>query len=338
MFVLQIGLANSKPCFELRTYVFSMMWGSLQELGEEVVSLTQHLEAFDALARDPPSRKRHRKDSSCQSNGTSEDVNATGNWSALAKDDTTHQSGQFTGGVDPHVMALLRVWLTFLSLSVASALAHYQFTALMVNGSSTGDWNHVRKTNQYTRVSTYGDPVKDVNSLDLRCNNTLVGLPSGTATIKAGDSLGFWSPTVVYHHGIYNLYMAKAPGNVSEWDGSGQVWFKVFEVPPIVIEGQPMKFPAQNTHGTEFIVPKSLPSGEYLVRIENVALHLATMEGPEFYVSCGQVKVTDGGDGTPGPLVAIPGVYSGEEPSFSVDVYSSNPKPFVMPGPPVWQG
>jgi hypothetical protein len=31
----------------------------------------------------------------------------------------------------------------------------------------------------------------------------------------------------------------------------------------------------------------------------------------QFYLACGQVNVTGGGSGTPGPLVAIPGVYTG---------------------------
>ena len=31
----------------------------------------------------------------------------------------------------------------------------------------------------------------------------------------------------------------------------------------------------------------------------------------QFYLSCGQINVTGGGSGKPGPLVAIPGVYTG---------------------------
>jgi len=31
----------------------------------------------------------------------------------------------------------------------------------------------------------------------------------------------------------------------------------------------------------------------------------------QFYISCGQVNVINGGNGSPGPLVAIPGVYTG---------------------------
>lgn len=77
-----------------------------------------------------------------------------------------------------------------------------------------------------------------------------------------------------------------------------------------------------------FVLPKSTPDGEYLVRVENLALHIATTDGreccpsfalspsscgrlAEFYVSCAQVKVVEGGEGTPGPLVSIPGMYNG---------------------------
>ena len=46
--------------------------------------------------------------------------------------------------------------------------------------------------------------------------------------------------------------------------------------------------------------------------MEAIALHVAsTYGGAQFYISCGQVEVTNGGSGTPGPLVAIPGVYTG---------------------------
>ena len=43
-----------------------------------------------------------------------------------------------------------------------------------------------------------------------------------------------------------------------------------------------------------------------------IALHVAsTYGGAQFYVGCAQVNVVGGGGGTPGPLVSIPGVYTG---------------------------
>jgi hypothetical protein len=50
----------------------------------------------------------------------------------------------------------------------------------------------------------------------------------------------------------------------------------------------------------------------YLFRIEHIALDQALNGGAEYYVACAQLNVTDGGNGTPGPLVEIPGVYTGQ--------------------------
>ena len=61
-----------------------------------------------------------------------------------------------------------------------------------------------------------------------------------------------------------------------------------------------------------FTIPKSLPSGQYLVRVEQISLHVAsTYGGAQFYIGCAQVNVVNGGSGSPGPLVSIPGVYTG---------------------------
>lgn len=46
--------------------------------------------------------------------------------------------------------------------------------------------------------------------------------------------------------------------------------------------------------------------------MENIAIHSASsFGGAQFYISCGQINVENGGNGTPGPLVAFPGAYTG---------------------------
>ncbi len=85
-----------------------------------------------------------------------------------------------------------------------------------------------------------------------------------------------------------------------------------------------------------FTVPKSLPSGNYLARIESIALHQAQSPGgAQFYLSCAQVKVTDGGSGKPAPLVAFPGAYKAGEPGL---IFSWQTTAYTPPGPPVWEG
>lgn len=79
-----------------------------------------------------------------------------------------------------------------------------------------------------------------------------------------------------------------------------------------------------NKASVSVTIPKNLPSGDYLLRIEHIALHTAsTVGGAQFYISCAQVKVTGGGSGTPGPLVSFPGVYTASDPGIKVNIYSA---------------
>ena len=181
-------------------------------------------------------------------------------------------------------------------------------------------------------------------------------------------------------------YMAKVPSGstAANWDGSGTVWFKIYEDGPIFgtqsltwpsngITPFPLHFTtspisqelaqlcktADNSLGdttVTFTIPKSTPSGDYLFRVEHIGLHVAqSVGGAQFYLSCGQITVTGGGSGTPGPLVAFPGAYSATDPGILIDIYypvvrfprscenglPSNmlqPTNYTCPGPAVWTG
>jgi hypothetical protein len=70
-------------------------------------------------------------------------------------------------------------------LFAGSAVAHYKFPALILDGQATPDFKYVRfNTNNI-------NPLLDLNSIDLRCNEG--GLASGTqtetATVQAGDTV-----------------------------------------------------------------------------------------------------------------------------------------------------
>ena len=87
-----------------------------------------------------------------------------------------------------------------------------------------------------------------------------------------------------------------------------------------------------------FKVPVETPSGDYLVRVESIALHQATAPGgAQFYLSCAQVHITGGGTGTPGPLVSIPGVYTSGGPGLIL-TQSTVPTSYSPPGPAAWAG
>ncbi|PBK67560.1 glycoside hydrolase family 61 protein [Armillaria solidipes] len=218
---------------------------------------------------------------------------------------------------------------------ISQATAHYTFPSLVVNGATTGAWVNVRKTNNYNTQS----PVTDVTSPDLRCYDSQTGATASTISVAAGSQLGIMSDGTMYHPGTVNVYMAEAPSDVNSFAGDGAVWFKVYQLPPVTNGGTSITFPSQNQAGVSFTIPKNLPSGQYLVRIEQIALHVAsTFGGAQFYISCGQIEVTGGGNGTPGPLVAIPGVYTGNEPGILLNIYYPVPATYTQPGPAVWSG
>lgn len=145
--------------------------------------------------------------------------------------------------------------------------------------------------------------------------------------------------------------MAKAPGDPSQWDAAGEVWFKINEWGPNfsggsiqwpqlgafspcrpLVRPNIMKNPTANRPegltSYEFNLPSGLPSGNYLVRIEHIGVHnAANYGGAQFFVACGQVTVTGGGTGSPSPLVAFPGEYKADHPG----IYFNNYFPAVSP-------
>ncbi|KAJ7917191.1 glycoside hydrolase [Mycena leptocephala] len=193
----------------------------------------------------------------------------------------------------------------------AKVSAHYTWPQLIVGGAATSTWQYVRQTNNWQDLN----PVTDVTLTDVRCYDSLESGTASTVSVAAGSTVGFTvvgNPSNLYHDGVVNVYMAKAPTgtDVASWDGSGNVWFKVFQIPAIA-DGITITFPATNLTQVTFPIPAQLPSGQYLIRIEHIALHVATtFAGAQFYISCAQVQVTNGGTGTPGPLVAFPGAYT----------------------------
>jgi hypothetical protein len=84
--------------------------------------------------------------------------------------------------------------------------------------------------------------------------------------VQAGGTVGFVAddPQGIYHAGVVNIYMAKAPGAAADFDGDGEVWFKVHEISAVTDGGSTITFPAEGVPSVEFTIPDATPSGEYL--------------------------------------------------------------------------
>jgi hypothetical protein len=183
-------------------------------------------------------------------------------------------------------------------------------------------------------------PVTDVSSNAIRCYELSPGTASQTYTVNAGDTIGFTAASSISHPGPLQFYMAKVPSDktAATFDGSGNVWFKVYSQGATFSGGQ-MTWASNGKQQVTFTLPKSLPTGEYLVRVEHIGLHSAgSAGGAQFYISCAQIKVNNGGSGSPGPLVSFPGAYKASDPGIQLNIYYPVPTSYTPPGPAVWQG
>ncbi|KAL5340207.1 glycoside hydrolase [Aspergillus crustosus] len=230
----------------------------------------------------------------------------------------------------------MKAVLFFTSASLAlTASAHYVFPALIQDGEATGDWQYVR---QWTGEYTNG-PVESVSGPDIRCNKDGDnGDATETLAITAGETIGFTVRSSISHPGPLLAYLAKAPGEAADFDGEGDVWFKIYEDEPDVSAGG-LVWPSDGATTVSIPIPASIPAGDYLLRVEHIALHSAGSEGgAQFYISCGQLSVTGGGNASPSPLVAFPGAYSPTDPGILINLYWPVPTGYTPPGPAVWSG
>jgi hypothetical protein len=182
-------------------------------------------------------------------------------------------------------------------------------------------------------------PVTDVTSDDIRCN--VGGLASGNttsvATVAAGSTVGFAADQAIFHPGPLQVYMSEATsGDVKTYDGSGE-WFKIYELSaeinstaiswedeylqnftfPIPAATRTYELPATSSYANSLIA-----AGQYLLRIEQIALHSASTEGgAQFYISCAQLDVTSSGTGTPSPTIDLPGGYNASDPGLLINIY-----------------
>lgn len=219
--------------------------------------------------------------------------------------------------------------------TLPGAFAHYFFPHFIANGNFTEYFEYVREDTQGFM------PLKNAyTSNDLRCNVGSQDFASQTGIYKvtAGDEIGFGTDfgAEILHPGPMQVYLSKAPGTVTEYDGSGD-WFKVYELGPTQFGSDGIQWGATGKTNFTFTLPEETPAGQYLVRIEHIGVHGASEFGvAEFFFNCAQIEVESDSTATPGPLVKIPGIYTGYEPGILFNMYSPSIVNYTMPGPAQW--
>ncbi|KAM3157204.1 putative endo-beta-1,4-glucanase D [Botrytis cinerea] len=211
--------------------------------------------------------------------------------------------------------------ITFVLLSVvATVRSHATFQELWINS--------VDQVGSCVRLPPTNSPITDLTSTDLRCNvGGTVGV-SGVCSVAAGGNV-----TVEMHqqpgdrscaneaiggahYGPVILYMSKV-SNAATDTGSGS-WFK-----------QTLN---ANCGKRSFTIPSTLAPGDYLLRAEVIALHVAgSVGGAQLYMSCFQLRVT--GSGSKNPTgVLFPGAYSATDPGILINIYQTINN-YTIPGP-----
>ncbi|PVF94638.1 glycoside hydrolase [Serendipita vermifera] len=225
--------------------------------------------------------------------------------------------------------------LSFLlsSLSLAgSAFGHAIFQELYVNGVSQGHTTGIR-------VPTYDGPITDVSSNDIICNggpNPLnQPLPKDVIPVSAGATLtAEWhhtldgynpsdgdDPISAGHKGPIMAYLAKVP-SATQTSVTGLAWFKIWE-DGLTSDGKwAVDRMIANKGKVSFQVPSCIPAGDYLLRVELIALHPASSyPGAQFYMECAQLRIGGGGSASPA-TVSFPGAYKGSDPGITINIYN----------------
>ncbi|KAK1754685.1 glycoside hydrolase [Echria macrotheca] len=225
--------------------------------------------------------------------------------------------------------------------------AHTIFQKVSVNGKDQGQLTGIRAPNN-------NNPIQDVTNQGMICGAS--GTKSNTVIkVASGDRIGaYWghviggaqmpndadNPIAKSHKGPVMAYLAKVD-NAASASLSGLKWFKIWQDtfdPSAKIWGVDNLI--KNQGWVYFSIPQCVKAGDYLLRVEVLALHSASKpNGAQFYQSCAQISVSGSGSFTPSETVTFPGAYKQSDPGISTSIYGlagqpdNGGKPYQAPGP-----
>ncbi|KIW02156.1 uncharacterized protein PV09_06640 [Verruconis gallopava] len=221
-----------------------------------------------------------------------------------------------------------------LSYVVATLLnavrAHYVFSKIKVNGIESEEYEVIRR-------NTNGEsPITDLEDPELRCNVGASNKVNGTKTVivESGSNITWVTETYIYHPGPLSVFMTRVD-NASTADGSTE-WFKILDIgPKFTKRGGDWRHIQQSEFNVT--VPPCLATGQYLMRIQHIAIHVPGGE-PQFHVACAQMMVIGTGVDMPPKayMVRIPEVFTRDHPGFNQNIFV-NFKEYLIPGGNVWK-
>lgn len=237
--------------------------------------------------------------------------------------------------------------ITVLSAIAATEVAaHATFQQLWVNGVDQGS--------TCARLPQSNSPISSVTSTDIRCNanpnkaaSKCAVTAGGTVTVEMHQQNGDRSCSNEAiggaHYGPVQVYLSKVDDASSNVGDGG--WFKIYSnawaAAPGSSVGDSDYWGTKDMNACcgklEMKVPTNIPSGDYLLRAEVLALHAAsTSGGYQPYVTCYQITVS-GGSGSVPSTVKFPGAYSASDPGIALSIHQKLTS-YTPPGPAVISG
>ncbi|KAJ7483444.1 glycosyl hydrolase family 61-domain-containing protein [Mycena latifolia] len=232
--------------------------------------------------------------------------------------------------------------------ALPKALAHGGVLSYNIGGTVYQGWSPYNTPTGQTGIerpwSTY-NPILSPTDPTIACNDDgTSGALQLTATVKAGTPIvAYWNQVWPHPYGPMLTYLAQCPGTTCTGVNANTLkWFKIDQsglISGTVFNGYwgSGKMIDQNSSWTTTI-PATVPSGNYLIRFETIALHSLPAQ---FYPECAQITITGGGTLAPtaAQLVTFPGAYSATDPGLTVDIYSNAAQTqttYPIPGPPLY--
>ncbi|KAF9497062.1 hypothetical protein BDN71DRAFT_1388451 [Pleurotus eryngii] len=199
-----------------------------------------------------------------------------------------------------------------------------------------------------TRLITTVEPVKGAANADTLCGparnhntqfaaQTLEVNPGAKMEFDwRGGDMSFWP----HDTGPMLTYMASCgDGGCENFDATQARWFKIQQVARKQSGDRAWAQVDLMSGATAAVtIPENIAPGNYLIRHEIIALHLATQRGgAEFYPSCTQIRITGNGSGKPtnSEMVKFPGAYSDDDPGIFFPGTFDPDARYVYPGPQI---
>ncbi|KAF4585189.1 hypothetical protein EYR40_002026 [Pleurotus pulmonarius] len=228
------------------------------------------------------------------------------------------------------------------SLFVLQAAAHGYVDSVKIDGKTYKgmDPTSGKKFESAIRRISTQDPNYGATKSHITCgpgaqNAALVATANPGSSVEIGWKTGQggrWP----HNTGPSLTYLASC-GSTScdKFNAADAKWFKIHEAGK-KSNGQWFQQDVMNGAPVSFTLPANLAPGNYLLRHEIIALHLAPKA--EFYPSCTQIKVGGNKNGVPkaSELVSFPGAYQDSDPGITgKGIYSGRASDYQMPGPKI---